>query len=185
MVGVVVRCFVVSAFVLLVVVCALLVPSVLLLSAFASAAALECVVSANLHPVVEFPSGVGSGSKSNSCQATADHGAHRTKRFNRSTATRAAALTADVSPAPSTGTYLRLASSVHDQRRVSRVGLALRSRTGTGAGPGSGSGSRSGLVGGGTGPRLGLPKDASLSGDATWALTVGAATLGLDVGMWY
>ena len=69
----------------------------------------------------------------------------------------AAALTADMSPAAVVGTYLR-----------SQVPVLVP-----------------GLVGGWLGPRPGLPKDSSLSGNATWALPVGAAIFGLDVGMWY
>ena len=51
-----------------------------------------------------------------------------------------AALTEDMSPAPAAGTCRRSASTVHDQRQVSRNSLARSS----GAGPGG----RSGLVGG-------------------------------------
>ena len=77
-------------------------------------------------------------------QVVAPSNSRRKVRQGCTVGCRYAKQTVDMSPAPAAGTYRRSASTVHDQRLVSRQSLARSS--GTGVGPGPGPGGRSGLV---------------------------------------
>ena len=99
----------------------------------------SCVDTGNLLPVQQSTS-------YNLDQVVAPPNSRRKVRTSPTIGKETAALTEDMSPAPAAGTYRRSASTVHDQRLVSRQSLARSS--GTGVGPGPGPGGRSGLVGG-------------------------------------